>query len=52
MFASVGLAAVMMGIGALAIVSAWLLHWILIVVGAVLIAVGVYLAFVGSLGPI
>ncbi|MCI4330888.1 MAG: hypothetical protein L3K19_03455 [Thermoplasmata archaeon] len=52
MFDTMSLALVALVIGALALVAAWLLHWILLVAGVVLIALGVYLAFGGSLGPL
>jgi hypothetical protein len=50
MFTSIGTPAVILILGVVALIAAWLLHWILIVIGVVLILLGIYLAVGGTLG--
>jgi hypothetical protein len=38
--------------GVVVILAATVIHWLLVVVGLVAIAIGIYLFFFGSLGPI
>jgi len=36
-------------VGILVIIAAWLLHWLLVIVAVVLIAIGIYVAYTGRL---
>jgi ABC-type glycerol-3-phosphate transport system permease component len=52
MLSSEWLPAVVLLVGIVVLVAAWLLHWILTIVGVVLIFVAVYLAFGGQIAGI
>lgn len=44
---SVPLAIALIVVGILVIIAAWVLHWLLVIVAIVLIAIGIYIAYTG-----
>ena len=47
--AGIPLWVILVVVGIIVLIAAWLLHWLLIIVGVVLIAVGIYVLFFGGL---
>lgn len=39
----------LIAIGVIVLIAAWLLHWLLIIIGLIIIAVGIYFLFMAGL---
>ena len=40
---------ILVAVGALVLIAAWLLHWLLIIIGVVIIVIGIYVLVTGGL---
>jgi hypothetical protein len=52
MVGGIPIPALLVGLGVLALIAAYVVHWVLLAIGIALMVVGVYLAFGGTIGPL